>query len=74
LPSFIHRSVSLASAPSKPRITVFGTSLAASGAAAGTYAIGRAAIAYFIDGVTLASAKELFAKNKKTKPPQLTAG
>lgn len=36
-------------------------------AAAGTYAIGKAAVAYFIDGVTLPAAQKLFHRNKKAK-------
>lgn len=34
-------------------------------AAAGTYAIGRAAVAYFIDGVSLADARGVFRKKRK---------
>jgi uncharacterized protein (DUF697 family) len=55
-------------------VPIWGDLVSGGVAAAGTYAIGRAAIAYFIDGVTLASAKEMFAKSKKTKPPELTEG
>lgn len=55
-------------------VPIWGDIVSGGVAAAGTYAIGRAAIAYFIDGVTLANAKEMFAKTEKTKPPELTAG
>jgi uncharacterized protein (DUF697 family) len=41
-------------------------------AGAGTYAVGRAAIAYFIEGVTLKDARRTYlASRKKKRPPQL---
>lgn len=55
-------------------VPIWGDLVAGGVAAAGTYAIGRAAIAFFIDEVSLESAKELFKKQKKSKPPELTAG
>ncbi|MHA3773734.1 YcjF family protein [Verrucomicrobiota bacterium sgz303538] len=45
-------------------IPVWGHVVSGGVAAAGTYAIGRAAIAYFIDGVSLQDARRLF-RNKK---------
>jgi hypothetical protein len=41
-------------------------------AAAGTYAIGRAAVAYFIDGVSLADARNIF--RRRGKPTALLKG
>jgi uncharacterized protein (DUF697 family) len=47
----------------------WGNAISGGVAAAGTYAIGRAGIAYFIDGVSMQSAKEIF--RKKEKPAAL---
>lgn len=46
-------------------IPVWGELVSSGIAAAGTYAIGRAAVAYFIDGVSLQDARHLFRKRKK---------
>jgi uncharacterized protein (DUF697 family) len=46
-------------------IPVLGNMASAGIAGAGTYAIGRAATAYFIDGVSLRSARELFRSDRK---------
>ncbi len=51
-------------------VPVWGDLLSGGIAAAGTFAIGRAAVAYFIDGVELPDARRLFKKAKK-EPPQL---
>jgi uncharacterized protein (DUF697 family) len=45
-------------------VPVWGDVVSGGIAAAGTYAIGRAATAYFIDGVTLQDAQRLFRKDK----------
>lgn len=47
----------------------WGNAISGGVAAAGTYAIGRAAIAYFIDGVSLADARNIF--RRKGKPVAL---
>jgi uncharacterized protein (DUF697 family) len=47
----------------------WGNAISAGVAAAGTYAIGRAAVAYFIDGVSLKDARSIF--RKKHKPALL---
>jgi uncharacterized protein (DUF697 family) len=49
-------------------VPVWGDLVAGGVAAAGTYAIGKAATAYFIDGITLTEAKGLFRKSRKSKP------
>jgi uncharacterized protein (DUF697 family) len=47
----------------------WGNAISGGVAAAGTYAIGRAAVAYFIDGVSIADARNIF--RKRGKPPAL---
>lgn len=47
-------------------VPVWGHVVSGGIAAAGTYAIGRAAIAYFIEGVSLQDARQLFRNRKKT--------
>ncbi len=47
-------------------VPVWGNVVSAGVAATGTYAIGRAAIAYFIEGVSLQDARRLFRNRKKT--------
>ena len=44
----------------------WGNAISGGIAAAGTYAIGRAGVAYFIDGVSLADARSIFRKKRKT--------
>ncbi|HKS04273.1 MAG TPA: hypothetical protein VJR49_02865 [Chthoniobacterales bacterium] len=39
-------------------------------AGAGTYAVGRAATAYFLEGVSLKEAKRTYLKNRKTRSPR----
>lgn len=54
-------------------LPVWGNVVSGGVAAAGTYAIGKAAIGYFIDEVSLQDARTLFRDNKKKKKPaQLT--
>jgi uncharacterized protein (DUF697 family) len=55
-------------------VPIWGDLVSGGIAAAGTYAIGRAAIAYFIDEVTLARAQELFREKKKQEPPKALKG
>jgi uncharacterized protein len=50
----------------------WGNAISGGVAAAGTYAIGRAAVAYFIDGVSLADARNIF--RRKGKPRALLKG
>lgn len=51
-------------------VPVWGDIVAGGVAAAGTYAVGKAATEYFIEGATLADARSLFRRQKK-KAPQL---
>ena len=53
-------------------VPIWGDIVAGGIAAAGTYGIGRAAIAYFIEGVSLPGAQKLFRQRRKGPPPQLT--
>ncbi len=46
-------------------IPIWGNAISGAVAAAGTYAIGRAAVAYFIEGASLHDARGLFRKKKK---------
>ena len=55
-------------------VPVWGNVVSGGVAAAGTYAIGRAAIAYFIEGVSLQDARQLFRNRKKTSPPLIDRG
>jgi len=48
----------------------WGNAISGAVAGAGTYSIGQATVAYFIDGVSLPDARNLF-KKKKKQPPQL---
>lgn len=52
-------------------LPVWGNVVSGGVAAAGTYAIGKAAIAYFIDEVSLQDARTLFRNTKKKKPAAL---
>jgi uncharacterized protein (DUF697 family) len=52
-------------------IPVWGSAISSAVAGAGTYAIGRAAVAYFIDGVSLADARGIFRRKRKEKKPLL---
>ncbi len=49
-------------------VPVWGNAISGAVAAAGTYAIGRAAVAYFIEGASLQDARGLFRKKKKDAP------
>ena len=51
-------------------VPVWGNAVSGAVAAGGTYAMGRAAAAYFIEGVSLADARGLF-RRKKKEPPLL---
>ena len=42
-------------------------------AGAGTYALGRAAIVYFLEGVTLKDARRIYLSNRKKKPQRQLA-
>jgi uncharacterized protein (DUF697 family) len=48
-------------------VPVWGSAISGAVAGAGTYAIGRAAVAYFIDGVSLADARGIFRRKRKEK-------
>jgi len=52
-------------------VPVWGDIISGGIAAAGTYAMGRAAAAYFIEGMTLQDAQRLFKKTKKNQNPPL---
>jgi uncharacterized protein (DUF697 family) len=47
----------------------WGNAISGGVAAAGTYAIGRSAIGYFIEGISLAEARKLFHRKKLPKTP-----
>ena len=49
----------------------WGNAISGAIAAAGTYAIGRAASSYFIEGMTLDAVRKRFRKERKPKPPEL---
>ena len=49
-------------------VPVWGNAVSGGVAAAGTYAMGRAASAYFIEGVSLADARGLFRRRRKATP------
>lgn len=49
-------------------VPVWGNVISGAVAAAGTYSIGHAAVAYFIDGVSIQDARGLFRRKKKEKP------
>jgi uncharacterized protein (DUF697 family) len=49
-------------------IPVWGNAISGAVAAAGTYAMGRAAAAYFIEGISLPDARHIFRRKKKETP------
>jgi uncharacterized protein (DUF697 family) len=49
-------------------IPMWGNAISGAVAGAGTYAMGRAATAYFIEGVSLDDARGIFRRKKKEKP------
>jgi uncharacterized protein (DUF697 family) len=53
-------------------VPIWGNAISGAIAGAGTYAIGRSAAAYFIDGVSLADARTLF--RRKRQPPAALPG
>ena len=48
-------------------IPIWGSAISGAVAGAGTYAIGRAAVAFFIDGVSIADARGIFRRKRKEK-------
>ena len=48
----------------------WGNAISGGVAAAGTYAVGRSAIAYFIEGVSIIEARKLFSRRKLPKSPK----
>ena len=49
-------------------VPVWGSAISGAFAATGTYAIGRAAVAFFIDGASIADARGIFRRKRKEKP------
>lgn len=49
-------------------LPVWGNAISGAVAAAGTYAMGRAAVGYFIEGVSIADARGLFRRRRKDTP------
>ena len=49
-------------------VPVWGSAISSAVAGAGTYAIGRAAVAYFIEGVSITDARSIFRNRKKDAP------
>jgi uncharacterized protein (DUF697 family) len=49
-------------------VPVWGNAISGAVAAAGTYAVGRAAVGYFIEGVSIQDARGLFHRRKKETP------
>ena len=49
-------------------VPIWGSAISGAVAGAGTYAIGRAAVAFFIDGVSIADARGIFHRKRKEKP------
>ena len=49
-------------------VPIWGSAISGGVAGAGTYAIGRAAVAFFIDGVSLADARGIFRSKRKGTP------
>lgn len=49
-------------------VPIWGSAISGAVAAGGTYAMGRAAVAYFIEGVSIADARGLFRRRKKETP------
>lgn len=52
-------------------LPLWGNAVSGAIAGAGTFAIGRAASAHFIEGATMREARDLFRRFRKKKPPQL---
>jgi uncharacterized protein (DUF697 family) len=50
-------------------LPAWGNAISGGVAAAGTYAVGRSAIGYFIEGVSIAEARRLFRRKKLPKSP-----
>jgi uncharacterized protein (DUF697 family) len=48
-------------------IPIWGNAISGAVAGAGTYAVGRSAVSYFIEGVSLQDARDAFRKRKETK-------
>ena len=48
-------------------VPIWGSAISGAVAGAGTYAIGRAAVAFFIDGVSIADARGIFHRKRKEK-------
>ena len=53
-------------------VPIWGNAISGAVAAAGTYSVGRAAVAYFIEGVSMKGARGLFRRKRKEKKPLLT--
>ncbi|MEA3212223.1 MAG: uncharacterized protein QOE70_5280 [Chthoniobacter sp.] len=49
-------------------VPIWGNAISGAVAGAGTYAVGRAATAYFIEGVSLPDARSVFRRRRKEKP------
>ena len=49
-------------------LPIWGNAISGAVAAAGTYAMGRSAVGYFIEGVSIADARGLFRRRRKTTP------
>ena len=49
-------------------VPIWGSAISGGIAGAGTYAIGRAAVAFFIDGVSIADARGIFRRKQKDQP------
>ncbi len=49
-------------------VPVWGSAISSAVAGTGTYAIGRAAVAFFIDGASIADARGIFRRRQKVKP------
>ena len=49
-------------------VPIWGSAISGAVAGAGTYAIGRAAVAFFIEGVSIGDARSIFRRKKKEKP------
>ena len=49
-------------------VPIWGSAISGAVAGTGTYAIGRAAVAFFIDGVSIADARGIFRRKRKEKP------
>ncbi len=49
-------------------VPIWGSAVSSAVAGAGTYAIGRSAIGYFIEGVSIKDARGIFRRGKKTAP------